>query len=831
MVRWSAFLLLVASLPALAAIESGAPPTAVGPPSGMSQALRDGLAPAGVSRIAGVERTATSAAISRRMFDEADAVVLASAEDFPDALSAAPLAAAVGGPLLLSPSNRLTAPVREELQRLDPGRVDVIGGEGAISAAVEQAVAELGVDEVRRIAGAGRFDTAARVAQEGVGRAETVVLASGFDWPDALSVAPLAAELEMPILLTTPDGLPVPTIEALQEMGVKNVVIVGGRAAVGDVVAGDLDHFGVASARISGATRWKTSKRIAEAGMWSGLDARRTWLASGHSWPDALAGGAAVAHERGVLQLVDGGRDRLEGEAATLVRGWGAELTDVVLLGGEGVISEGVEDDVRQAAGTKPAPGEFQLQRLEADDGAVRLELGEHAAADRYEVRSLDGDVLHEGSQPQFALDSEDGAQAVRVLALEDDEVRARRDVRLAHATLREAADGAMELEPPDLAASRSADQVVLSWALGEEPAQPIKVVRFRVDPEADTVPLVERKVLGYTCGSDLTDPSPALDDEHAYQLVRVPREVALCDGASLNSDPPESPVVLGSVRMPPLEEVPDGGPGTFSAEEGAGFGERPSRTVVERAIASQAGGSDVGGTAGAHQPEDWPPFLLRYQTFIAEEFHPRETTLLSDIPGVDAESSDEYVKGDMGERGTDSSRYGGVTEDEYNPRAPYRTRVDIETTFGSDGEVTFEHDISDTIVYRRDQDGRMHYDRTVEHSQPNVLEFHWIEHEGDAARFRFEHDVGNPLPFFDQDVIEPPSIYWQLLGFYSEGHSVVGGQHAKAPHHEIWVGPVPGPFVQVYGRENVGLHCLSWRTDWGRWRLPGCTEEFSARL
>lgn len=80
-----------------------------------------------------------------------------------DALAAGPVAGVFGAPLLLTPSSRLTPVAAEQLQQLDPDLVVLAGGEAALSSQVEAEVQALGF-ETRREAGAGRDETAARIA-------------------------------------------------------------------------------------------------------------------------------------------------------------------------------------------------------------------------------------------------------------------------------------------------------------------------------------------------------------------------------------------------------------------------------------------------------------------------------------------------------------------------------------------------------------------------------------------------------------------------------------------------------------------------------------------
>ncbi|GAB47107.1 cell wall-binding repeat-containing protein [Mobilicoccus pelagius] len=94
---------------------------------------------------------------------------------------------------------------------------------------------------VASIGGTNRFGTAARIASEYVkstGRptADTAIVVNGMAAPDALSASFLSQREGAPILLTAPGQLPTETVEALRDLGVRKVYIVGGKTAVGDKV-------------------------------------------------------------------------------------------------------------------------------------------------------------------------------------------------------------------------------------------------------------------------------------------------------------------------------------------------------------------------------------------------------------------------------------------------------------------------------------------------------------------------------------------------------------------------------------------------------------------
>jgi spore coat protein H len=194
-------------------------------------ALRE-VAP--VERRSGPDRFATAAAISRASFpDGAPIALVASGATFPDALAGGAAAAELGGPLLLTHRGELPDSTAEELARLAPQRVLVLGGTGAVADGVAQALRRATGAEVQRLSGTTRYETAAAVARHAFpGRAPVALLASGVAFPDALAAAPVAAQLGGPVLLTGNRLLPGAAAEALRSLQPTRAIVVGGRAAV-----------------------------------------------------------------------------------------------------------------------------------------------------------------------------------------------------------------------------------------------------------------------------------------------------------------------------------------------------------------------------------------------------------------------------------------------------------------------------------------------------------------------------------------------------------------------------------------------------------------------
>ena len=239
-------------------------------------ALPTGAGAVPTERAAGSDRVLTAVALSQAAFTAADAAVVASSATFADALGAAPLAATLGGPLLLTPPDALRDEVGAELGRLGVATVHLMGGTGAISVAVEEALEDDGYEVIRH-AGTNRFDTAALAAAaqataNGDAPVERVYVALGSHpdddskaWPDALAAGVLAGVQDQPILLVTPSAVPSATQQAITDLDPDEVVVIGGTGAIPDEVMDDLGPDGTTRRRIGGASRYDTAGLLADA--------------------------------------------------------------------------------------------------------------------------------------------------------------------------------------------------------------------------------------------------------------------------------------------------------------------------------------------------------------------------------------------------------------------------------------------------------------------------------------------------------------------------------------------------------------------------------------
>jgi putative cell wall-binding protein len=200
---------------------------------GVADQVKAALPAVQIVRHSGPNRYATAVEVSKAAFPTgADTVYVVTGENFPDALSATPPAVISGGPLLLVQQDSLPAVVADELARLGPERIIIVGGVAAVSTAVEQALgAHAAV--VERIDAPNRYATSAELSKRSFPNgADVAYIALGTSFPDALSGGGTGAVAQGPMLLVTKTSIPSEIVAELIRLGPSRIVVFGGPGVI-----------------------------------------------------------------------------------------------------------------------------------------------------------------------------------------------------------------------------------------------------------------------------------------------------------------------------------------------------------------------------------------------------------------------------------------------------------------------------------------------------------------------------------------------------------------------------------------------------------------------
>ncbi|WP_205665313.1 cell wall-binding repeat-containing protein [Pseudalkalibacillus hwajinpoensis] len=289
-----------------------------------------------ITRIEGADRYETAVEIAKEGFEEGNTpeVVLATGLDFPDALAGAPLAYQKDAPILLTKTKSIPDSVKKALTYFGVEHVTILGGQTAVSKDVENQLKKMNIT-FERIAGANRYDTAAKIAGElDPYFSDTAFVTYGGNFPDALSVASIAAFQGSPILLTKTKELPAETAKALKNYN--DTYAIGGTSVISDAVYKKLPN----RKRIAGSDRYETSVQVIKQ-----LDVPVDFatLATGQGFADALTGSVLAANRFEPVVLTK--KDSLPIPVANLFQD--KETMFYTILGGKSAVGQGVEDDIK----------------------------------------------------------------------------------------------------------------------------------------------------------------------------------------------------------------------------------------------------------------------------------------------------------------------------------------------------------------------------------------------------------------------------------------------------------------------------------------------------
>jgi putative cell wall-binding protein len=263
------------------------------------------LADATSDRLGGGDRYEAAVTIAKAAFPSgAPVIFVASGENFPDALSAGPLAAANHGPLLLTLGGGLPAATRAEIVALSPSKIVVVGGAAAVSDAVVAQLRHL-APTVQRVSGADRYAVSRGIVAANQHSGKPLFVATGMGFADAVTAGAAAARSGGQLLLVpgTWGGLPAGYASFIRGLRPSSIAVVGGPLAVSGGIVSELS--GVATTtRYGGSDRYAVSAAILRA---FGTPSTHVYLTTGQNFPDALAAAPLAGRSDATVATVPGG--------------------------------------------------------------------------------------------------------------------------------------------------------------------------------------------------------------------------------------------------------------------------------------------------------------------------------------------------------------------------------------------------------------------------------------------------------------------------------------------------------------------------------------------
>lgn len=298
------------------------------------------------SRIFGSRQIDTAIEVSKVGWKNSGTVLLANAYSFPDALVAAPLSHRLDAPILLTLSEGVDPQVMTEIKRLGANHAILLGGEAVLGPQVikDLQTAGLRADQIERIAGYDRYETAAKVAERVGVKGGQAILVNGEQFPDALAISAYAGITETPILLTNIREMPKVISKVLEDFRIQAMEAEGGFATIvvgGEAVVPSKTLVGLSNInRLAGVDRYATAAKVYFFAQ-DAFSSDTAYLVSGENFPDALVAGALAAKNQAGIFMTE--KATLPALTYSVMGTASASSQKVVIIGGTFVLTDQVK--------------------------------------------------------------------------------------------------------------------------------------------------------------------------------------------------------------------------------------------------------------------------------------------------------------------------------------------------------------------------------------------------------------------------------------------------------------------------------------------------------
>lgn len=259
--------------------------------------------------IKGNNRFSTATEISKMNYATGGTVVLVNGNAVADGIAATPLAASENASILLANTNNLPSETANRMKEIAPQKVIIVGGENAVSKALEAKIANDYAVEVQRIAGKDRYATSFEIAKklvESGAEINTAYIVAGTGEADALSVASKAGADKQPIILTGKDSIAPEMYAWLKEQNLEDAYFIGGNKVISDNVINSVNEIttnDVTANRIAGNNREETNAKVIEKLYTGGFS--NVYAAKSNGLVDALSAGPMAAQRNCPVVLVN----------------------------------------------------------------------------------------------------------------------------------------------------------------------------------------------------------------------------------------------------------------------------------------------------------------------------------------------------------------------------------------------------------------------------------------------------------------------------------------------------------------------------------------------
>lgn len=295
------------------------------------------------SRYEGQNRYLTAIEVAKQVKnDKLSNIVISCGFDFPDALSGSVLASKVNAPILLvnSSVNSSMDTINFIKNNVDRnGTIYLLGGEGVVKPEIVQELKKNGFNNLKRLGGQNRYETNIIINDElNVPKGTPVAIASGLNFPDALSISGAAGTNQMPIYLVN-NTISQETLNRIKEIAPSTIYIAGGTGVVNSDTENKLRGITNNVVRFDGSDRYETSIKIAS---YFTKNTDTALVANALDFPDALSGSVLASKKNAPVILVPAKGNVSKQKA--FVDKFG--INSIIAVGGDDVVSNQVVNDL-----------------------------------------------------------------------------------------------------------------------------------------------------------------------------------------------------------------------------------------------------------------------------------------------------------------------------------------------------------------------------------------------------------------------------------------------------------------------------------------------------
>lgn len=287
-------------------------------------------------RLSGDNRYDTSIQIALDGWKQSDYAILTCGENFPDALSAAPLAKKYNAPILLTQKDSLPTQTINVLQQLKVKNVFVIGGTGVISTEVDTQLTSMGIYSTR-LFGKDRYETDIKVAER-LDNVKEIAIVTGEDYSDALAIAPIAQIKNMPIILIQHNAVPEIVKDYISSHNISKTYLVGGGSSIDYSILNEFSNV----EEIDGQDKYERNLAIINK-FKKDLNLSSIYVASGENFADALSGVALAGKNSNPMLLVGTNIDQQQ----CFLNDNCTSTSNIIILGGTAVVKDDLTTPIK----------------------------------------------------------------------------------------------------------------------------------------------------------------------------------------------------------------------------------------------------------------------------------------------------------------------------------------------------------------------------------------------------------------------------------------------------------------------------------------------------